>query len=139
MSIEDKMEALTTALNAHTAALTNFVKVANKSGGSASSGSTSASTSTSKPAGDKKPKGPTLKEVQDRFGAYLKVKDKDEVKERVANMAKICKILDTDRVTNADPSEWPKALAMLDKLEAGEDPFEDEDGGDDGDGGDAMI
>lgn len=137
MSIEATMEALTAALGEHTKALNNFVKLGGKAqAGTASTGTTSSGT---KPAGDKKPKGPTLKEVQDRFGAYLKVKDKDEIKERVANMAKICKILDTDRVTNADPSEWPKALAMLDKLEAGEDPFEDEDGGGDDDGGDAMI
>lgn len=134
MAIEEAMAALTAALNKNTAALESFKKGV---GGSASSGSTEAKTETkaagNKAAGSKAKKGPTLEDIQEKFGAYMSVTDKAERSERKANCKKINDHFGVERATLLDPSDYAAALDMLAKFEAGEDPFEDEGGEDDGD------
>lgn len=129
MSLEQKIEALTAAVEANTAMLQGIAKAG------AAAGTKPAATGT-KPAGTKpattKKTGPTQEEVAERFGAYLKVSDKDERKERIANMGKINAHFGVAKITDAEPAQWKEALELLDKLEAGEDPFEDEGEGDDG-------
>ena len=135
MAIEEAMAALTAALNKNTAALESFKK---GNGGSASSGATETKAA-DKPAGNKaaggktKPKGPTLEDIQEKFGAYMSVTDKAERAGRKANCKKINDHFGVERATLLDPSDFAAALEMLAKFEAGEDPFEDEDGEDDGD------
>lgn len=130
MSLEQKIEALTAAVEANTAMLQGIAKAGGKAA--------AASTETTKPAGTKpagttkKKTGPTQEEVAERFGAYLKVSDKDERKERIANMGKINAHFEVAKITDAEPAQWKEALEMLDKLEAGEDPFDDD--GDEGEG-----
>lgn len=125
MSIETEMKALTAALTEHTAALNAFVKAGK--GGSAGASTGSAGTTN-------KPKKITVDDVQAKFGGYLKVSDKDERAERLANVVKINKHFKVAKMSEADPKIWPDAFAMLDKFIAGEDPFASED--DNGDSGD---
>ena len=139
MGIESQMQALTEALNNHTAALNAFVKAGAK-GGSTASASTSTKTEsagTTKPAADKKKKGITLEQVQEKFGGYLKVTDKAERAERLANVQKINAHFGVSKISEAEASEWPEAFQMLDKFIAGEDPFEDE--GEEGDEGESPV
>jgi len=140
MPIEAEMRALTEALNKHTTALESFVKASGKAGGAASgdAGTKPAGTKPggTKPAGPKKIK---LEDVQKKFGEYLKVTDKDERDERVAIVKKINGHFDVPKMTEADPSIWPDAFAILDRVIEGEDvddvlaEFGGDGGGDDGD------
>lgn len=132
-----EFQALIDALNNHTKALEKFVSAAGK-------GTTAASTETAaatKPAATKpaatKAKGVTKEQVAEAFGAYLKVKDKAELAERVANVKAINEHFGLAKITEGDPEQWKEALGYLKSFENGEDPFADgdgEDGDDDGDG-----
>lgn len=135
MAIEEAMAALTAALNKNTAALESF-KSANggkASGGAAAADKTADKAAGTKAAGGNKKKGPTLEDIQEKFGAYMSVTDKAERAERKANCKKINDHFGVERATLLDPSDYAAALEMLAKFEAGEDPFEDEGGEDDGD------
>ena len=134
MAIEEAMAALTAALNKNTAALESF-KSAN-GGGKASGGTADKAADKAagtKAAGGNKKKGPTLEDIQEKFGAYMSVTDKAERAERKANCKKINDHFGVERATRLDASDYAAALEMLAKFEAGEDPFEDEGGEDDGD------
>jgi len=134
MSIEKTLAELTEALNNHTAALTAFVKSSKggtTAGASASTkADTKAETTASKP---RKPKGITLEAVQEKFGGYLKVADKEERAARLANVVAINKHFGVAKMTEADPSIWPEAFEILDRVIAGEDVDDVLGGGDEGD------
>ena len=139
MAIETEMRALTEALNKHTDALNAFVKAGSKggAGAAAESGTKPAGTKPSgtKPAGPKKIK---LEDVQKKFGEYLNTTDKKERAARVEVVKKLNEHFDTPKMTEADPSVWPDAFAILDRVIEGED-IDDvlaELGGDAGDAGD---
>lgn len=109
--------ALIEALNNHTAALDRFSKAASagKGGTAASSGGEKASTTKN----TTKPAAPTLETIQERFGAYLSVTDKDERKLRAAKVADINKHFGVERISKVDEEHYEEALEYLDMLEAG--------------------
>lgn len=150
MAIESVLAALTVALDNHTAALNNFVKSAGKGGSTASA---AADSPKDKPAGNKpagnKPAGGkkiTLEQVQKKFGDFLKVGDKPERDERLATVKKINAHFEVPKMTEADPSIWPDAFKVLDRIIEGEDVDDvlaelsgDGGDGDDGDDGDSVV
>lgn len=129
-----EFQALIDALNNHTKALDNFVKASAKGGTTAAATETKAAAT--KPAAKPATKpGIKQEDVAERFGAYLKVKDKAELAERVSHVKAINAHFELAKITEGTPAQWKEALAMLDQYEAGEDPFADAgDGEDDGDG-----
>jgi len=106
--------ALIEALNGHTAALNAFVKAG---GGKASTGGTTAAAD--KPKATNKPKAITLETLQDRFGEYMSVTDKDERKARKAKIQTINDHFGVERVSLVEPEFYEEALGYLDQLEAG--------------------
>lgn len=117
MSIEAALAELTAAVKENTAMLKGIGKAA--SGGTAATGTKPTTT---------KPKGPTKETVAEKFGEFLNVTDKTERKNRIALMGKLNSYFEVAKVTDADPSKWPEALELLAKMEAGEDPFDDDAG-----------
>ena len=139
MGIESTMAALTVALEKHTAALEAFVKAGGSKGGAAAGGTKPAESAGTKPAGTKpsgaKPKKITQEAVQAKFGDFLKVGDKTERAARLETVKKINAHFGVPKMTEADPSIWPDAFAILDRVIADED-IDDilaEMGGDEGD------
>lgn len=121
----DAMNRQSEALDRHTAALEAFVKAGGK--GAASTGGSTSTAST-------KTKELTADMVKAAWGDYFKAAaDEDEKKERIANAAKVAKMWKVAKITDAPKEKWGEALAILEKLKAGEDPFEEE-GGSEGDG-----
>lgn len=152
MGIESTMTALTEALNNHTKALEGFVKASGKAGAAAGGTKTeSAGTKPAdKPAGTKpgtKTKKITQEMVQTKFGDFLKVGDKAERATRLETVKKINAHFGVPKMTEADPSIWPDAFAVLDRVIADEDIDDilaELDGGegegeDDGDDGDSVV
>lgn len=136
MAIEEALAALTAAVNKNTAALESFKAGAGKATGAAAGAAAdkAADKPANKAAGANKKKGPTLEDIQEKFGAYMSVTDKAERAERKANCKKINDHFGVERATRLDPSNYAEALAMLAQFEAGEDPFDGDEGGeDDGD------
>lgn len=138
MSLEAAIKELTEAVKANTAAL------GGKAPAKASTKSDDDDEAPKKPAAGKpgagkaggKPSGkkaPTVEDIAKRFGAYLTGKTGTDKKTAAKNVTKIVEHYDVERVSEVDPDEFPALLAMLDKFEAGENPFEDEDGEEDED------
>lgn len=131
---------LTLALQEHTKALNAFVKA---SGGKpAAAGATTAEAA--KPKATTKPKAITLETIQERFGAYMSVTDKEERKVRKAKIQTINDHFGVERVSLVDAEFYEEALGYLDQLEAGKakikfaaKPEAEEDG--EGDNGDSPI
>lgn len=125
MGIESTIAALTVALDKHTAALENFVKASGGKGAASASASKPAESASTKPSGTKpsgtKPKKITQEMVQTKFGDFLKVGDKDERAARLATVKKINAHFGVPKMTEADPSIWPDAFAVLDRVIADED------------------
>lgn len=147
MPIESEMRALTEALNKHTDALNSFVKNAGKGGsggGTADAGTKPAGT---KPAGTKPGAGPKkikAEDVQKKFGEFLATTDAAERKERVGIVKKINAHFEVAKMTEADPTIWPEAFKVLDRVIEGEDVDDvlaELGGGDgeDGDGEDSVV
>lgn len=126
MGIEATLAALTVALDKHTDALNNFVKATPK-GGAAASGTKPAESAGTKPASNtgtkpgNKPKKITQEAVQTKFGDFLKVGDKAERATRLEIVKKINVHFGVPKMTEADPSIWPDAFAILDRVIADED------------------
>lgn len=146
MAIESEMRALTEALNKHTAALEAFVKAGAKGGTGGGSSAAADKPAGTKPAGGaagNKPKKIKAEDVQKKFGEYLNTTDKDERKERVEVVKKLNAHFEVAKMTEADPSVWPDAFAILDRVIEGEDVDDvlSEFGGDSGDGddGDSVV
>lgn len=138
---EEAATSLAAALNAHTKALTAFVAASGKPGTAAPAGTTKPGTVAAKPAATKPPvkKALTVEAVQERFGTYLKQKDAATREEHIANVTAIKDHYGVDRITNADPSQWPEALEFLAAFERGEDPFADEGTEEGDDAGEALV
>jgi len=128
MSLEAKIEALTAAVEANTAALGAGGTPAKKP---AASGAKKPAAGGKKPAA--KPKGPTADDLAEAFGGYLKTGDADERAEAKGNVKAIIEYMETDRITNLDPGQFAEAIGYLDQFKAGENPFEEEGGEDEGD------
>lgn len=126
-------EQLIEALNRHSAALETFNKNTAKGGtaGGASGGSTGGGASTGNKANNK-PKGPTLEDIQAKFGEYMSIQDKTERNRRKEIVLKIAGKFDADRATNIAPKHFEEALELLEAYKNGEDPLADGDGEDDG-------
>lgn len=132
MAEEATYSGMIAALNRHSKALEDFVKASGKTGAASTGGTTAA-------AGTKpKVKELTAEMVKAAWGDYFKgAADEDEKKERIANAAKVAKLWKVAKITDAPKEKWADALAILEKLKAGEDPFEDEDGG--GSDGESLL
>lgn len=139
MSIEKALAELTEAVKENTELQKKIASALAKGGGSSSTGSSSSTKETtketSKPAKSTKSSAPTIETIQKRFGDFLNIKDADERKERTDKVIALNKHFGVKKITDADPSDFPTILEMLSKLEAGEDPFDD----DEGDAGDSPI
>lgn len=133
MSLEDKIEALTAAVEANTAALLGGEAPAEKAPAKKAPAKAPA-----KKAPAKKPaakKGPTADDIAKQFGEYLKTGDEDEREAAKANVKAIISHMETDRITNLDPEQYQDALDYLDAFKNGDDPFgdgEEEEEDDDG-------
>lgn len=131
MSLEDKIDALTKAVEANTAALTKIGAAAKPA--AASGGGKPAA---AKPAASAKPKAPTIDDLRTKFGAYLSVKDADERETRKGHVQAINDYFGVAKVTELDAANYAEALAYLAQYEKGETPeFAGADeGGEDGEG-----
>lgn len=120
MSLEESIQKLTAAIEANTKALTGGEAPAKAAGKPAAKPA-------GKPAG--KPaakKGPTVDDIADKFGEYMKTGDKDEREEAKTNVKAIVAHFGVSRLTEIDPENFQQALDFLDQFKAGENPFEDE-------------
>lgn len=106
------------ALNRHSQALEEFVKTA-KAGGGSSAGSTGGSTG----GGSTSSSEITKEQLTKRFGAYLQVADEGVRNKRIEDMGKLNKFFGVAKLSDGPKENWPKALQMLDQLEAGGNPF----------------
>lgn len=138
MSLEAAIKELTEAVKANTAALSG--KAPAKSTESAPSGKADKPAS-GKPSGKASggKKKTTVETVAARFGAYLGGKTGTDKKTAAANVRRIVEHYEVDRVSEVDEDQFDELLAMLDKFEAGEDPFDDEDGEEDEDEGGSLM
>ncbi len=128
MSLEAKIDALIEALDRNTAS--------NSGDAAATPAKKPAAAAKKTPA--KKPaakKGPTVDDLAERFGNYMKTGTKADKAEAKANVMKIVEHFESDRITNIDPDNFQEALDLLTQYEEGEDPLS---GDDDDDGDDIM-
>ena len=107
---------LTLALQEHTKALNAFVKA---SGGKATTAPAGEKATTTKTTTKETPKAITLETIQERFGAYMSVTDKEERKVRKAKIQTINDHFGVERVSLVDSEHYEEALGYLDQLEAG--------------------
>jgi hypothetical protein len=116
------------ALNRHSEALEKFVAATAKSGaGAATGGSAGASTGGTASTGTKnKAAGPTLQDIQDKFGEYMSIQDKTVRATRKGHVLNIAGKFGADRATNIPPAHFKEALELLAAYEAGKDPFASE-------------
>lgn len=132
-SFETTIAAHTEALNQHTEALRDFIKVAGN--GASASSKTTAKEADTKAAGTKaagtKKKGVTLDTIKEKFGEYLNITDKAERKERLANVTKINEKFGVERISEVDAENYEEAIRLLNGFINGEDLTE-EDGDDEG-------
>ncbi len=120
MAIEESMKALTEALNKHTAALEAFVKAAGKGGAAAAGGASSGGSTGTK---NTKNTNPTLETIQEKFGAFMSVTDKQERSQRKDIVLAIAGKFGADRATNIPEANRAEALEILAGYEKGEDPL----------------
>lgn len=142
MSLEDAILGLTKAVQENTARLDAMLggakaptKTADKPADKAPADKAPAKASTKKPA------GPTVDDIAEAAGAYLKAGDKDERATAKANLARICEHFKTDRLTNADPKHYAAVLKMVKTFAAGDTPeeFADDEDEDEDEDGDSNI
>lgn len=138
MSLEKAIADLTAATLAHTAALNSFLKAGGKAtpaAGATTAAAGKPAAAAAKPAA--KAKGPTLEDIQTRFGDYMSVQDKAVRAERKVHVLNIAGKYGAERATAIEAEHYAEALELLAQYEAGEDPFADEAGDDDS--GDSPI
>jgi hypothetical protein len=137
MSLEDKLEKMTAALDRNSAAMEAMMKAA---GGKAPA---KADAPAAAPAKGDKPKGkkaPTEEELRAQYGEYLKAKDKDEREKRKAVVGKVAEHLGVAKVTEGTDEQRTESMAIVKKLLAGETPdFLEADEDEDGDGDDDSL
>lgn len=105
MALEDAILALTKAVEANTKAL------GGAGGGKASGGS--------KPSGGKK--ATTLDQVAKRYGAYMSAEGDDGK----AMVRKVVNHFGVKKISELEESQFDEALELLDKIEGGDNPFDD--------------
>jgi hypothetical protein len=118
---------LIAALNNHTAALNAFVKANSGKASTAGAGASTGGKTTTK-----ETKGPTVDDIQAKFGAYMAIQDKEERKRRKDIVLKIAGKFGADKATAIDPPHFAEALELLAAYEKGEDPLADETDEDEG-------
>lgn len=124
MSLEDAIMALTAAVEANTAALGGDAAPAKSTGGKAASGKAAS--------GGKAKKGPTVDQIAELAGKYLGTGNAAAKKAAIANMKKLNTKYEVAKITEADEDNYEDIVADLTALIDGEDPFEEEDGDEDG-------
>jgi len=141
MSLEDKIDALTVALEKNNELLTFMTSAARKGleAGAAKAPVTAAPTADAEPAKttraprgaakDKAPKIPTVKEISDQTKAFLDVKDEDEYTERRAFVTKIVEAFAVKKMSEIGDGDRQKALDYLTAYIAGEQTDLDDEGG----------
>lgn len=125
MSLEAKIDALIEALDRNTASTNGGAEAA-----APAKKAPAKKTPAKKPAAKK---GPTVDELAERFGNYMKTGTKADKAEAKANVMKIVEHFESDRITNIDPDNFQEAIDLLTQYEEGEDPLAGEDDDDDGD------
>lgn len=123
MAIEEALAALTAAINENTKRLDKMLGGATTGGGTKPAGTTAAGT---KPAGTKpagtKPKAEEISaETMGKRGQDY-VKGQDDKEAALANLTRINEVTGAARFSATAPDKRAEALALLDRLEAGEDP-----------------
>lgn len=136
MAIEKLLTDLIAAVEANTAAIQGGASAETPAKKAAPAKSAPAKKAPAKKAPAKKA-AITVDVIAKRFGEYLKTGSKDDREAAKANVTALIAHFDTDRLTNLDPESFEDALAFLDQFEAGEDPFGEEEEGED-DGSDLM-
>ena len=141
MSLEERLAENTAALKANTAALL----------GKAAPAASASDKMINKAAADKvakdetkaapaKTKKITLDSIKEAFGGYLAVEDKKVRKERIGHVQAIVDHFGVSKASELEEDNWVEALGYLKQYQAGETPnFSAEDGGDEGDGDDALV
>lgn len=123
------MNEFVTALNAHTKALNAHTAELAKIGGASKSGaSTGGKTNTSS-----KKSGPSLEDVQAKFGDYMSVTDKAVRKERSAWLKALCAKYKVERISEVAEDKYGAVLSALEKRIESEESGGDEDEGDEDD------
>lgn len=114
MSLEAKIEALTTAVENLTAKMEG--------------GAPAKSTGTAKPkatgTAKAKPKGPTVDDVAEKFATYMNKGSAAAKKKAKVVVKGIVDHFEAERITKIDPDSFPEALKLLEAYEDGEDPLE---------------
>lgn len=157
MSLEAKIEALTTAVEALTEQVTaQNETVAKALGGKAataakSTGTTAKKTTTTAKKTTAKPKAPTAEDIRALFGPYLAGASDKATKKRLIETTKpLLEHFGVDKITEVDEEQRKEALEYGQMLvdafeEGGIDAAEEvtfpfsEDGDDDGDGDDDVL
>lgn len=121
MSIEEKLDKLSAALDRNTDAISNAVK-GKAAAAPASAPKTETRTETkAKATTTKKAKAPTVEEIKDRFSKYVQSGPGDKT-ERLENLKAMTQHFGVDKISNGSPEQWVEALAYLGQLESGATP-----------------
>ena len=136
MALEDRMEALTKALDRNSTALEAILAAGGSKAPAADKAADTKAADPKPPKPEKKPKVPTDDDIRSAFGAYLSVKDKGERETRKDNVKAIVDHFGVGKATEIAAESRAEALAYLKQFEAGEKPnfmAEENNGGEDGD------
>lgn len=125
MSLENAIAELTKAVKENTAAVLGGAAPA-KSTGKAPAKSTDKTTK-------KKNDGPSVDDLADAFGNYMKGGSKADREEAKANVKKIVDHFEAPRITEMAPENFAEALKLLEQYKDGEDPLGEEEEEDDND------
>ncbi len=148
MALEDKMDALTKALDRNSSALEAILakgppKADAGTGAAAGATAGAAGTTSTKAAGKgstKAPKAPTEEDLRNAFGGYLSVKDKAERETRKANVTAIIEHFGVSKATEIPQENWAEAIGYVKTFEKGETPnFMNEEGAGDEGNGESLI
>lgn len=139
MSLEDRIEKLTAALERNSDILERGIK---KSGAApaptadtAPAAAPKAAAAGRKPAAVKAPKGPTEEDIRANFGTYLAVKDKAEKDARKDNVRAILNHFGVGTASEIPEDNRADAIAYLKQFVAGETPDFMNEGGEGDEGG----
>lgn len=130
MSLEDKIDALTAAIEANTKALTGGAGT--KSTGTKSTGTKSTGTKGKSSSGAN---GVTVDQVAEAFGGYLNSGSAAAKKKAKLVVKGIVENFDAERITKIDPEQFKEAMELLAQYKDGEDPLDLFDSDEDDDDG----
>lgn len=124
MSLEQKIEALTAAIEANTKVHSGGKAPAKSTGGKSTGGKSTTGA-----------KGVTVDQVAEAFGGYLNSGSAAAKKKAKLVVKAIVEKFDAERITKIDPDDFKEAMGLLTEYKDGDDPlgiFEEEDDDDDG-------